>query len=99
MKQLIKHLGAGSVGVLAITLVLFIIALFLKGFSKELLIEAAVFLVSVKIIMATYRNSLDSKLILTHLDTIERLLNQRESDRPDGIPREKKEVNDHGGLS
>jgi len=99
MKQLIQHLGAGSIGILAITLVLFMIALFLKGFSKELLIEAAVFLVSVKIIMATYRNSLDSKLILTRLDTIEKLLNQHESDSPHGITWEKNDTNNHGGLS
>jgi hypothetical protein len=86
MKRIVDHLGAGSAAILAVTLVLFVLALFLKGFSKELLIEAAVFLVSVKIILATYRNSMESKAILKRLDSIEGLLRNGQARGQDKAP-------------
>jgi len=42
---------------LLITLLLFIAALFVKGFTHDLLLEAGVFLVSVKVIMMAYKIS------------------------------------------
>ena len=60
-----KHLDLGSIIILMITLVLFITALFVKGFTHDLLLEAGVFLVSVKVIMMAYR-------ISTHADAIVR---------------------------
>ena len=49
---------------MAITLGLFIAALFIKGLSHDLFLEAGVFLVSVKIIIMAYRHSVS----IGHLD-------------------------------
>ena len=43
--------------VILITFVLFTVALFLKGFTHDLLLEAAIFLVSVKLIILSYRTN------------------------------------------
>jgi hypothetical protein len=52
-----KHLDTGSTIVIGLTFVLFVIALFTKGFTHDLLLEAGVFLVSVKLIMMAYQNN------------------------------------------
>lgn len=56
--------------VTAITLGLFIAALFTKGLSHDLFLEAGVFLVSVKLIIMTYRNSVSVGNLDRKLDTI-----------------------------
>ena len=68
-------MDAGSLVIALITLVLFVAALFVKGLTHDLFLEAGVFLVSVKLIVMTYKNSaavfrLDEKLdaILKRLD-------------------------------
>jgi predicted tellurium resistance membrane protein TerC len=60
----------GNTLVIILTFVFFMIALFVTGFTKDLLLEAAVFLVSVKIILlgATNRNS--NKEIIKKLNEI-----------------------------
>ncbi len=65
-----KHLGPGTIWVILITLGLFVSALFVKGFTHDLLLEAAVFLVSVKLIILTYRNSQGVEAIQYKLDKI-----------------------------
>ena len=65
-----RHLDAGSLAVMGLTLVLFIVALFAKGFTHDLLLEAGVFLVSVKLILAAYKNSVSNQRILTLLQEI-----------------------------
>lgn len=65
-----KYLGPGTMLVLVITLALFILALFVKGVTHDLLLEAAVFLVSVKLIVMTYRNSKGVEAIQAKLDKI-----------------------------
>ncbi|MEE9195150.1 MAG: hypothetical protein V3U44_04875, partial [Alphaproteobacteria bacterium] len=57
MLNLWKTLGLGSLAVITITLILFVTALFVKGFTHDLLLESAIFLVSVKLIILSYRNS------------------------------------------
>jgi predicted acyltransferase len=52
-----KHIDFGSFIVALITLALFVAALFTKGLSHDLFLEAGVFLVSVKIIIMAYKNS------------------------------------------
>ena len=52
-----RHFDRGSIVVIVITFVLFVIALFTKGFTDDLLLEAGVFLVSVKLIMMAYKSS------------------------------------------
>lgn len=62
-----KHMDAGSFVIALITFGLFVAALFTKGFSHDLFLEVGVFLVSVKLIVMSYKNSvavgrLDEKL-------------------------------------
>jgi hypothetical protein len=65
-----KHLDLGSIIILLITLVLFIAALFFKGFTHDLLLEAGVFLVSVKVIMMAYANSVHANEIIREIREI-----------------------------
>lgn len=64
------YFDTGSIVVIVITLVLFLLALFTKGFTHDLFLEAGVFLVSVKLILMGYRNSVVSKAILAELNDI-----------------------------
>ncbi len=97
-----KYLGPGTMLVLVITLALFILALFVKGVTHDLLLEAAVFLVSVKLIVMTYRNSkgveaIQAKLdkILTEEEHLEKVLtelkNRSPKDRQSGVENEPRE--------
>jgi hypothetical protein len=38
-------------------MILFVVALFVKGITKDLLLEIGIFLVSVKLIMSSYKNT------------------------------------------
>jgi hypothetical protein len=69
-----KHLSTGDIIVIAVTMILFVAALFTKGFTHDLLLEAGVLLVSIKIIMMNYKNSLTSKEILKELNEIKETL-------------------------
>ncbi len=73
MKQYFDY---GSLMVIVITFVLFVIALFAKGFTHDLLLEAGVFLVSVKIIMIGYKSSKEHERILKELQDIASSLKQ-----------------------
>ena len=70
LRQINKYLGPGTTLIIATTLVLFIAALFVKGFTHDLLLETAVFLVSVKLIILSYRNSKGVEAIQNKLDII-----------------------------
>jgi hypothetical protein len=65
-----KPIDLGSLLIAAITLCLFIAALFVKGFSHDLFLEAGVFLVSIKIIIMAYRNSVSIGRLDRKLDAI-----------------------------
>lgn len=69
-----KHLDTGSIIIIGITLILFILALFTTGFTHDLLLEAGVFLVSVKLIMMAYKNSVHVNMIERELSEIKELL-------------------------
>jgi hypothetical protein len=69
-----KHFDMGSIIVIATTFVLFTMALFFTGFTHDLLLEAGVFLVSVKLIMMAYKASVSSKNIQSELEEIKDLL-------------------------
>ncbi len=70
MLNLRKTLGLGSLAVITITLILFVTALFVKGFTHDLLLESAIFLVSVKLIILSYRNSQGVESIEKKLDLV-----------------------------
>jgi hypothetical protein len=76
-----KRLDAGSMLVMLITLVLFVAALFIKGPGHDLLLEAGVFLVSVKLMIVSQRNAISSERILEELRMIVSTLESRESAR------------------
>jgi hypothetical protein len=59
-------------------IILFTIALFTKGFTHDLLLEAGVFLVSLKLILMAYKNSLADKEIKKELHAIKKMLEKRE---------------------
>ena len=56
-----KHFDVGSMIIIIVTFVLFTMALFTQGFTHNLLLEAGVFLVSVKLILMAYNNSVNVK--------------------------------------
>jgi hypothetical protein len=65
-----KHIDGGSLVVILVTLVLFVAALFEKGFSHDVLLEAGVFLVSVKLIIMSYKSARLSAELKERLDEI-----------------------------
>jgi hypothetical protein len=78
---MLKHLDVGTQLTLAITFILFVVALFEKGLTHDLLLEAGVFLVSVKLVIMSYKASvslgaMDSQLgaMRTSLQPIEQSL-------------------------
>ena len=74
-----KNFDTGSVLVILASFVLFVIALFLKGLTPDFLLEAAVFLVSVKLIMNAYKNIEATKSLHRKLDNIYEKLEKMES--------------------
>ena len=69
-----------SLATIVITFVLFASAVWVKGFTHDLLLEAAVFLVSVKLILMAYKNSATTAKLQERLDRIEKLLSERQKD-------------------
>ncbi len=69
-----KHFDTGSLLVIVVTFVLFATALFFTGFTHDLLLEAGVFLVSVKLIIMAYKSSVSSLRIQQELEEIKSLL-------------------------
>lgn len=67
-------LDAGSYLTIVITLVLFVVALFATGFTHDLLLEAGVFLVSVKLVLMSYKQGLETADLHRELSAIRSLL-------------------------
>jgi hypothetical protein len=74
-----KHFDIGSLIVIVITFCLFVMALFFTGLTHALLLEAGVFLVSVKLILMAYRSSVSAAKIESELQIIRKILDDRES--------------------
>lgn len=68
------HFDLGSLTVIVVTFILFFVALFVKGLTHDLLLEAGVFLVSVKLILMAYKNSVTSQELLNELKEIKKRL-------------------------
>ena len=66
-----RHLDTASVLTIIVTLVLFGVALFAKGLTHDLLLEAGVFLVSVKLILTSFRSNLTAQAMMDRLARIE----------------------------
>lgn len=65
-----RAIDVGSSTTIAITVVLFVISVFVGGFAHELLLEVAVFLVSVKLILMSARSALAQRSIEARLEAI-----------------------------
>jgi putative effector of murein hydrolase len=74
---MIRYFDTGTIIVILITIILFIMALFLKGFTKDLLLEAGVLLVSIKLILMTYKTGNHYQDLKNDLDEIKDLLRQK----------------------
>ena len=65
-----RHIDIGSFIIALITIGLFVAALFTRGLTHDLFLETGVFLVSVKIIIMAYKNSVAVGQLGKKLDTI-----------------------------
>jgi hypothetical protein len=74
---MIKYFNTGTIFVIIVTGLLFIVALFVKGFTHELLLEAGVLLVSIKLIMMAYRDSLNNEELKKELHEIKMILKEK----------------------
>jgi len=71
-----KHFDIGSMVIITITLILFIIALFFTGFTHDILLETGVFLISVKLIVMTYKSSVSSHKMYKEFQEVKKLLEE-----------------------
>ena len=69
-----SHFDVGSTIVIAITFIFFVMALFFTGFTHDILLEAGVFLISLKLIIMAYKASVTSKNIQRELEEIKFIL-------------------------
>ena len=76
-----KLLDSGSTVVAVVTLGLFVGALFIKGLTHDLFLEAGVFLVSIKLILLAHRNSLVMDRMEAKLDSLTQALARQERAR------------------
>lgn len=72
-----KHFDTGSIVTIIITLILFVMALFFTGLTHDILLEAGVFLVSVKVIMLSYKASKGADDIQQQLREIRAILDTK----------------------
>jgi hypothetical protein len=70
------HIDRASYAVVAITFVLFIVAAIEKGLTREILLEAGVFLVSVKLILLSAKSNLTAERMTERLDAIQATLDR-----------------------
>jgi Na+-translocating ferredoxin:NAD+ oxidoreductase RnfE subunit len=80
LRNALKHHDPWAVVVIVLTLVLFVIALFIKGFTHDVLLETGVFLVSVKLIMMGRRQGELAEALQERLDRIQSLLQAKAPD-------------------
>ena len=69
-----EHFSASDLVIIGATIILFIVALFVKGMTHDLLLEAGVLLVSIKLIMMNHKNASTNKVILKDLDEVKKTL-------------------------
>jgi hypothetical protein len=73
-KKLEDDLDPLSLAVIGLTLVLFVLVLFLNGFTHDMLQVCGVFLVSVKLILMSYKNGQATRRAEERLAKIQTLL-------------------------
>ncbi len=73
-----KYFDNWTILIIIITVILFMVALFAKGFTSQLLLESGVLLVSIKIIMMSYKNIQNHEELKKDLDEIKKLLKENQ---------------------
>jgi hypothetical protein len=74
LKSMVKYLDPWSTAVIFLTVVLFVLALFLHGLTHDLLLEAGVLLVSAKLVIMSHKNSVLGEQLKAGLDEIKMTL-------------------------
>lgn len=69
-----KHHDPWAIVVIVLTLILFLLALFIKGLTHDVLLETGVFLVSVKLIMMGRKQGEVAEALEQRLERIQGLL-------------------------
>ena len=77
-----KNFDLANTITIALTIILFAIALFATGFTKDLLLEAGVLLVSVKIVLMSAANRDSNKDIIKKLNEINEKLQYGKFNEP-----------------
>ena len=72
-----KYFDAGSITVITITFLLFAFALFTQGITHDILLEAGILLISVKLIMMAYKTAVFYENILEELKKIKDSINKK----------------------
>jgi hypothetical protein len=72
-----KSSDPSTIVIIFLTVGLLILSVFVKGFTHELLLEAGVFLVSVKLILMARKNAETNNRLEQHLTHIEELLGRK----------------------
>ena len=76
MANIRRYFDAGSLFIIFTTFILFLAALYFTGFTHDLLLEAGVFLVSVKLILMSYKNTVASERLHSELVEIRSLIQE-----------------------
>jgi len=71
-----RKIGIGNSIVISLTIIVFVIALFEKGFTQEILLEIGVLLVSVKLIMMNNKIAMGNKELLKEMHEIKTAINE-----------------------
>lgn len=74
-----KHLDPWSEVIIVLTFLLFTIALFYKGLTHDMLLEAGVFLVSLKLILMAHKSNILGQMLQERLDRIQESLRRMEN--------------------
>jgi hypothetical protein len=75
-KRMTKYLDRWSASVIVLTVILFVLALFLHGLTHDLLLEGGVILVSAKLVIMAHKNSVLGEQLHESLDEIKESLNR-----------------------
>lgn len=74
-----KYFDIVSITIIGVTFALFVGALFVKGLTQDILLEAGVFLVSLKLIVGLYKQQLAAEELRRRLDDIRAILGRIEN--------------------
>ena len=87
MTKIRNYFDGASLLIIVITFALFVAALYFTGFTHDLLLEAGVFLVSVKLILMSYKNKVASDDLHTELAEIRSLIQEMNRDSKRDAPK------------